>query len=609
MSKFYTLKKENGIFWLVNPQGKKMFYTSVQCVGPKDGSVVKTSPLYDGIKLYGSKEKWADITEKRLKGWGFKGLGAWNDWLWHKRSLPFTDSLNIWKSLERDGGLKPIYDADWDAMAAKNIAAHVAKVKNVPNLIGYFLDNEIPWPVDSMRRYFDRNKVGDPNRKAVVDFLKKRYGKVENLNRAWRCQLASFEALAKSKKLPGHPDDLRADSLAFLGQIARKFFVTASAMVRKNDPNRLILGSRHAGMPAWEVVEAQAGATDVLSINIYRPEARQDEAALYRAHQLSGGQPLWITEFSFHSPFENRSGNRNRIGFGARVREQTARAKGYRTMVGHAASLPFMIGTDWFQFHDEPTEGRGGDGEDVNFGLVDIYDKPYEPLMTAVRQTNLAVDRLHAGSGKWRLEKAAVRELPAAFVPATKAGAAVLPGLKFRPTMDTVPAKPTAEARLSWDAKALHVTVDVACKQRITSLKNVKESIEWFWMSDAVDLMIRPDLGVPEALDESTLKVWAVPDGLGKLKPYVGGWRNHQRLQGSAVGVAVKQKPKPGGYSLEFDIPAALIQKGPFKAWQTFRFDMLVEDCRQVTEVYWSAHQGDWVTEKPNTWGKITLLG
>src|SRR5207253_3021880 len=114
LMKAFSLVQDGGVWWLKSPEGKKMFYTSVQCVGPKDGSIVKGSPVYDGIRLYGSEERWADVTEKRLKQWGFKGLGAWNSWLWHKRGLPFTDSLNTWKSLQRNGGLKPIYDADWE---------------------------------------------------------------------------------------------------------------------------------------------------------------------------------------------------------------------------------------------------------------------------------------------------------------------------------------------------------------------------------------------------------------------------------------------------------------------------------------------------------------
>ena len=37
--------------------------------------------------------------------------------------------------------------------------------------------------------------------------------------------------------------------------------------------------------------------------------------------------------------------------------------------------LPYVVGADWFQYYDEPPHGRKLDGEDYNFGLVDIHDR------------------------------------------------------------------------------------------------------------------------------------------------------------------------------------------------------------------------------------------
>lgn len=44
--------------------------------------------------------------------------------------------------------------------------------------------------------------------------------------------------------------------------------------------------------------------------------------------------------------------------------------------------LPFVVGAEWFQYYDEPPYGRF-DGEDYNFGLVDIHDRPYEEVTQA----------------------------------------------------------------------------------------------------------------------------------------------------------------------------------------------------------------------------------
>jgi hypothetical protein len=67
--------------------------------------------------------------------------------------------------------------------------------------------------------------------------------------------------------------------------------------------------------------------------------------------------------------------------------------------------IPYVVGADWFQFYDEPTHGRY-DGENFNFGLVDIHDRPYESLTSTASALDLialknrpVVARLDASSG------------------------------------------------------------------------------------------------------------------------------------------------------------------------------------------------------------------
>jgi hypothetical protein len=71
------------------------------------------------------------------------------------------------------------------------------------------------------------------------------------------------------------------------------------------------------------------------------------------------------------------------------VSSQTERATGFRNTLESLARLPYVVGADWFQYADEPTHGRP-DGENYDFGLVDIHDRPYEPLVAAARSLDLA---------------------------------------------------------------------------------------------------------------------------------------------------------------------------------------------------------------------------
>jgi hypothetical protein len=365
------------------------------------------------------------------------------------------------------------------------------------------------------------------------------------------------------------------------------------------------------------VVAAQRGHTDVVSLNLYIAEGELPVAKVEEAHRLSGGQPVWVTEFSWHAPYDNRSGDRNTIGFGSRVRWQRSRGVAYERFVEAAAKLPFMIGMDWFQWCDESPKGRN-DGEDVNFGMVDIYDRPYEDLIARMTRTNRRVDALHAGSGGRKVRPVTPPAHPFAPVPLLPARPApsadprlhggTLAGLRFRPTVDPLPATVPAEARLGWRPDGLWVSVSVADPKRTVDVRKFKASIEWFWTTDAAELLLRAGDDAPDALDARSVKVAAIPDGAGRGRPFVSVLRRHQKVFGNAGGARVIQARRPGGYRLDFWVPARLLQSEPLTPWQTLRFNLLVEDEDQVRETCWSAHQGDWTTERPVTWGRLVLI-
>lgn len=509
--------------------------------------------------------------------------------------------------------MKPIFDPDWEDKLEERIAPRIRSLRDCPNLIGYFLDNEIRWSPDWIYHYFDNRPAKDPNRRAVIGFLRRHYRTIGRLNAAWGTELASFSALASRRKLPTGPDSLRPAGEAFLGLIARRFFRLTCRMVRRLDPNRLILGVRYAGIPLDAVVAAQAGNTDAVSMNLYIQEGVFPVAAAYRAHRLAKGQPVWVTEFSWHAPYDNRSGDRNTIGFGSRVLRQRSRGHGYRKFVAGAASLPFVIGCDWFQWCDESPKGRG-DGEDVNFGLVDIRDRPYARLLAEVAHTNSRVDRLHARAGSWRFREES--PVPAPYFvaprlakcrqePSLPAGREIK-GLKFRPSLDRLPGRVPARVRAGWRPEGLEFCVEVADAERTVELKKLR-SIEWFWMTDAAELLLRPGAESPDKFDRKCIKVFAVPDGAGKGRPFAGETRGHKAFFGNKVRTRVVQSRYPGGYRLLFRVPAATLDSGRLKPWQVLRFNILVMDCEKVREIYWSAHQGQWTTQRPDGWGRLIL--
>ena len=82
---------------------------------------------------------------------------------------------------------------------------------------------------------------------------------------------------------------------------------------------------------------------------------------------------------------------------------------GFNNTVGALLKVPYVIGADWFQYYDEPTHGRG-DGENFNFGLVDIHDSPYDPLTRAAS----ALDPISLKRKKWQSRLDASQGVPPA---------------------------------------------------------------------------------------------------------------------------------------------------------------------------------------------------
>src|SRR5262249_18321396 len=109
--------------------------------------------------------------------------------------------------------------------------------------------------------------------------------------------------------------------------------------------------------------------------------------------QLSGGKPVLISEW-FFAANENRSGNRNN-GHLMTVATQAERASGAAAATINFAAVPEIVGAHWFQYADHPRGGRA-DGEDYDFGLVDIDDQPYDELVAELARANRAAPQLHA---------------------------------------------------------------------------------------------------------------------------------------------------------------------------------------------------------------------
>jgi hypothetical protein len=102
-----------------------------------------------------------------------------------------------------------------------------------------------------------------------------------------------------------------------------------------------------------------------------------------------------ITEFSFKAM---DSGLPNTKGAAEPVATQQDRAEGFTRYVQDLASLPSCVGFHWFEYRDQPPEGRGGDGENSNYGLVKMNGDPWDVLTTRMKEVNEALENYRLSS-------------------------------------------------------------------------------------------------------------------------------------------------------------------------------------------------------------------
>ena len=438
---FWHVEKIDGRDWAVGPDGRPTVLAGVDWVWPSGFFCEKLgySPYGRFVETnYPSREAWADETAARLHAWGFNFLGSGCDnALLSPRGLAHAVMLNTGNTLAHDrekaisldlgrpgtafpNVFHPDFEAAWDLAAARK----AAQWRDDPNLLGYYLDNELSWAAgmgDRETGMFDAVAALPPEhsaRKALEKFLTQRRKDAETrgVSLSTKSNANPVENSSASLRLcvenatretnpdnPVNPVENNSASLrlcvknatretkrAFLALVAERYFSVAAEAIRRHDPNHMVLGCRFAGIGVHEeVLKAAARHCDIVTFNFY-PWADLDRgivlarkdgppvAEVLREFHDKVGAPLLITEWSFSALDTGRPCS---AGAGQRFRTQAERVEAAEMFARTLLSLPFMVGHTWFMWVDQPALGFNKYfHEDCNYGLVSEEGKPYEAL-------------------------------------------------------------------------------------------------------------------------------------------------------------------------------------------------------------------------------------
>jgi hypothetical protein len=396
----WSLATEHGVSWLVTPCGERFFSLGVNILDGGYPEREKAGKIYYSWRAFDATlEDWTARVRRRLSSWGFNSAGGWA-LPPQELKLPAVINLELGR-LARFHWFDPFSpeaERQMNALARELVAPY----RDTPYRIGYFSDNEVGWWAGALFVFYSSKSANSVTKQRWVELLRQHYAG------DWSRFTADFmppegvgswdQLLTTTQSTHMKPGGAGIRLVReWTGLLAERYYTLAARAIRASDPEALFFGDR---LPIYydpAAVRAMAPHVDAIAIN-YNVDSGDGWIADYffdGLRKLSDGKPELVTEW-FFAARENRTGNRNN-GHLMTVATQEDRAAGAAAAIANFAAIPELVGAHWFMYYDHPKGGRP-DGEDYDFGLVDVNDRPYERLTAVFAAANRRALKIHAAA-------------------------------------------------------------------------------------------------------------------------------------------------------------------------------------------------------------------
>jgi len=387
-SGFFQVKKIDGRWWFVDPDGYLFLSLGVDCVNPGGGGDARDLDKRVGMfkqlppeqftrnrrnretasfgawnlyRRYGEnfRKKANEMVVKRMNRWGLNTIANWSSReVCDLNRIACTQQLRGLAMESKLMGLADVYAPEFAARMDSVMKSYLPENKNNPWIVGYFVGNEPSW-LGQEARLCDLILKGDdcPIKTKLEKFLK--------------------------------DGDTPERKKEFIYQTFRIFLQTVKTTMKRYDSNHLNLGIRFGNLSELdeELLGICHDSFDILSFNCY--SLTPDKDVLDRASRLTD-MPMIIGEYHFGTV------DRGMAQSLWQVNSQQERGVAYRYYTENAFAHPGLIGTAYFQWCDEDLTGRS-DGENYNCGFVDVTDRPYKYQTEAIMETAKRLYAVHSG--------------------------------------------------------------------------------------------------------------------------------------------------------------------------------------------------------------------
>ena len=341
--------------------------------------------LLNSMRVFGEnwREKWTKIARNRLVQWGFNTIGNWSNLQFIRDAKlpyvwPLVDFPETKDCIFRD--FPDVYAPEYETNA-NTFAEQLKEFVGDPYMIGYFLRNEPNWAFVQnllIAEELLKNPTDTYSKREYIRWLKEKYGAIAALNIAWKQKYAAFEDLQSPQQgVAKYSEEAKADIEAFSRLMIRRYVELPSKACKAVDPSHLNMGMRYAMLLDPILLEGYENF-DVFSINGY------DDDVYAQAEQVGAltNKPVIIGEFHFGA----MDAGMMAAGISS-VLTQRDRGLAYRMYYEKGLNSPYFVGAHYFILSDQATLGRF-DGENMQIGLVDVCNKPYEAFVQEVAAVN-----------------------------------------------------------------------------------------------------------------------------------------------------------------------------------------------------------------------------
>ena len=396
-SGFFRVEKAEDRWWIVDPLGNIFLSKGVTAFSQNRSarSIARRTELFGGgdggqTGYYG----WLRQETSFLKSIGFNSLGAWslpqamhsNQYMPYAMILSPMQNYNgelknsgreaaayqgakSWEGYPYDFAM--VFDEGFDAKL-ETVLAEAATYRDDPNLIGYFIDNELPWKDYALEMCLTRWPSGHINHRKAQEWLDARKGHAGAL----------------------YSEADQDDKNAFIAYCYEVYLQKVTTVLRKYDPNHMFLGNR---FNQWsyelqnEAMFRTAGRyIDIISINYYRKW--QPEQETMRNWTSWSGRPFLITEFYVKGEDATLADPTltNRSGAGWVVPTQDDRGLFYQNFVIELLKSDACVGWHWFRYMDNDPEDTTADASNrnANKGIVKWNFERYDDLVRHMQEIN-----------------------------------------------------------------------------------------------------------------------------------------------------------------------------------------------------------------------------